>query len=82
MYPTESKTGISDFVLVRDIQEGSPWPIYDNVIVKMAEGQFADYTLRPVTITGRFSTTEQQSVDVFNSQLDAVFAIDTATLEP
>ena len=51
------QTGIRQFVLVRDNQQccfGPGAKIYHNMQVEMAEGQTADFSIRPITLQGTF----------------------------
>lgn len=53
--PGFKQSGIKAFVLVRDNQEccfGPGAALYDCVMVKMAEDQSVDFTVRPVTVVG------------------------------
>lgn len=59
--PTPQKRGIKQFVLVRDNQEccfGPGAALFDCIFVEMQEGQTAEYTIRPVAVTGTFSIRE------------------------
>lgn len=62
MMPTQNKKGNTSFVLVRDNQEEFPLPIYDNILVTLNEGKTADFTVRPIAVTGRFSVTNKTFV--------------------
>lgn len=53
--PGFKQSGIMNFVLVRDNQEccfGPGAALYDCVMVKMAEGQAIDFTVRPISLVG------------------------------
>ena len=55
--PTATKRGITDFVLVRDNQEccfGPGAALYDCILVEMEPGKTAEFSIRPVAVTGRF----------------------------
>jgi hypothetical protein len=52
------QTGSKEFVLVRDNQQccfGPTAYVYHNIQIKMAPGQTADFTIRPITVTGKFT---------------------------
>jgi hypothetical protein len=55
------QTGIQEFVLVRDNMEccfGPGAAIYDCIIVQMDKGKTADFTTRPIAVTGKFEIEE------------------------
>ncbi|MGL4511819.1 MAG: DUF3299 domain-containing protein [Lacipirellulaceae bacterium] len=55
--PTAQKRGFKQFVLVRDNQEccfGPGAALYDCVLVTMAVGKTAEFSIRPVAVEGRF----------------------------
>jgi hypothetical protein len=57
MYPTLRKRGLKQFVLVRDNMEccfGPGAALYDCVLVTMAEGATAKYSIYPVAVEGTF----------------------------
>jgi hypothetical protein len=57
MYPTLRKKGLKQFVLVRDNMEccfGPGAALYDCVLVTMAEGKTAVYSIYPVAVEGTF----------------------------
>lgn len=59
--PTPQKRGVKQFVLVRDNQEccfGPGAALFDCILVEMNEGQSAEYTIRPVAVTGTFAIQE------------------------
>lgn len=59
--PTPQKRGIKQFVLVRDNQEccfGPGAALFDCILVEMNQGQTAEYTIRPVAVTGEFGIEE------------------------
>jgi hypothetical protein len=61
MRPSFKQTGIKNFVLVRDNQEccfGPGAALYDCAMVKLADGQAMDFSLRPVTIRGTLAIKE------------------------
>lgn len=59
--PTAQKLGIKQFVLVRDNQEccfGPGAALFDCILVEMNEGETAEFTIRPVAVTGTFNIRE------------------------
>jgi hypothetical protein len=61
MYPTMRKRGLTQFVLVRDNMEccfGPGAALYDCVLVTMAPGQTAEYSIRPIAVEGKFRLEE------------------------
>jgi hypothetical protein len=59
--PTPQKRGIKQFVLVRDNQQccfGPGAALFDCILVEMQEGDTAEYTIRPVAVTGTFNIQE------------------------
>jgi hypothetical protein len=57
IYPTPQKRGIREFVLVRDNQEccfGQGAALYDCILVEMAPGKSAEFSIRPVAVEGTF----------------------------
>ena len=61
IFPTAQKSGIKQFVLVRDNQEccfGPGAALYDCVLVDMQNNASTEYTIRPVAVEGRFSLSE------------------------
>jgi len=61
LLPTLRKRGLQQFVLVRDNMEccfGPGAALYDCVLVTMAEGQTAEFTIRPVAVEGVFDFEE------------------------
>ncbi len=64
--PTPQKRGIKQFVLVRDNQEccfGPGAALFDCILVEMQEGDTAEFTIRPVAVTGTFSIREFKGLD-------------------
>ena len=64
--PTPQKRGIKQFVLVRDNQEccfGPGAALFDCILVEMQEGGTAEYTIRPVAVTGTFNIQEFKGPD-------------------
>ena len=61
MLPTAQKSGLREFVLVRDNQEccfGPGAALYDCIFVQMRPGQTVEYSLRPVAVEGKFGFNE------------------------
>lgn len=61
MFPTAQKSGLREFVLVRDNQEccfGPGAALYDCIFVEMSPGQTAEYSIRPVAVEGTFGFKE------------------------
>ena len=64
--PSFSQTGLTKFIFVRDNKEccfGPGAAIYDCVLVRLAKGLKTDFTVRPVTIEGKFSLKEYKGPD-------------------
>ncbi len=64
--PSFQQSGIKQFVLVRDNMQccfGPGAALYDCVLVDMAEGKSASFTVRPVAVTGTFSIDELKGPD-------------------
>ncbi len=64
--PSFTQSGLTKFVFVRDNQEccfGPGAALYDCVLVKLADGNKTDFTVRPVTIEGEFYLKEYQGPD-------------------
>jgi hypothetical protein len=62
--PSFKQKGITQFVLVRDNMEccfGPGAALFDAIIVKMAPGKTATFTVRPVAVEGTFAIEEIQS---------------------
>ena len=56
--PSFKQTGLTQFVLVRDNMEccfGKGAALYDCVVVQMVEGNTANFSVRPVTVEGKFT---------------------------
>ena len=61
MLPTAQKRGIKQFVLVRDNQEccfGPGAALYDCIFVEMQPGKSAEFSIRPMAVTGTFGVNE------------------------
>ena len=59
--PSFQQSGIKRFVLVRDNMQccfGPGAAVFDCIVVEMVEGTSAEYTVRPVSVEGRFSIKE------------------------
>ncbi|MEX0818498.1 MAG: DUF3299 domain-containing protein [Pirellulaceae bacterium] len=59
--PSFQQKGIKQFVLVRDNMEccfGPGAALYDCILVEMAPGKSASFTVRPVSVEGRFEISE------------------------
>jgi hypothetical protein len=57
MFPTSTKNGITQFVLVRDNQEccfGPGAALFDCVLVRMEPGKTTSYSYRPIAVQGTF----------------------------
>jgi len=66
IYPTLKKNGIKQFVLVRDNLEccfGPGAALFDCILVHMCEGKTAEFSIRPVTVEGKFSFEEFRDYD-------------------
>ena len=64
--PNYKQTGLTRFIFVRDNQEccfGPKAAIYDNVLVRLARGSKTNYTVRPVTVEGKFALKEYKGPD-------------------
>jgi len=64
--PSFSQSGLTKFIFVRDNKEccfGPGAAIFDCVLVRLAKGTKTDFTVRPVTIEGKFSLKEYKGPD-------------------
>jgi len=64
--PSFQQKGITQFVLVRDNMEccfGPGAALYDCIVVEMVKGQTASFTVRPVSVTGKFMISEFEDFD-------------------
>ena len=64
--PTAQKRGLKQFVLVRDNQEccfGQGAALFDCILVEMAAGKTAEFTIRPVAVAGTFDIREFLGLD-------------------
>lgn len=59
--PGTKQSGLTRFIFVRDNQEccfGAQAAIYDNILVKLNPAKPANFTVRPITIEGKFALKE------------------------
>jgi hypothetical protein len=66
MYPTLRKKGLTQFVLVRDNMEccfGPGAALFDCILVTMAPGKTAEYSIRPIAVEGEFRLEELPGPD-------------------
>ncbi|MCC6493860.1 MAG: DUF3299 domain-containing protein [Pirellulales bacterium] len=66
MYPTLRKKGLTQFVLVRDNMEccfGPGAALFDCILVTMAPGRTAEYSIRPIAVEGAFRLEELPGPD-------------------
>ncbi len=64
--PSFQQSGLTQFVLVRDNQEccfGPGAALHDCVVVRMTAGRTADFSIRPVAVTGTFRIHELRGPD-------------------
>jgi hypothetical protein len=64
--PAFQQSGITQFVFVRDNKEccfGPGAALYDCVLVRLAKGKKTVYTVRPITIEGKFQLKEEPGPD-------------------
>ena len=64
--PSFQQTGLTQFVLVRDNMEccfGPGAALYDCIVVTMQPGRAADFSVRPVAVTGTFRLHELKGPD-------------------
>jgi len=64
--PSFQQRGLTQFVLVRDNQEccfGPGAALHDCVVVRMQPGATADFSIRPVAVTGGFRVEELRGPD-------------------
>ena len=64
--PSFQQSGIKQFVLVRDNMEccfGPGAALHDCIVVEMVGGASTDYTVRPVTVEGKFSIKQLDDPD-------------------
>lgn len=68
--------GNKQFVLVRDNQEccfGPKAAIYDCIMIKMVDGKTADFSTRPIAVTGKFRVTTEYQLE--DGQYIAIYEI-------
>ncbi|MCA9241706.1 MAG: DUF3299 domain-containing protein [Planctomycetales bacterium] len=61
IFPTPQRHGLKEFVLVRDNMEccfGPGAALYDCILIEMQPGRTASFSVRPVSVTGRFRVEE------------------------
>jgi hypothetical protein len=66
MYPTMRRKGLTQFVLVRDNMEccfGPGAALYDCILISMAPGKTAEYSIRPIAVEGTFRLDEYPGPD-------------------
>ena len=74
--PSFQQTGLTQFVLVRDNMEccfGPGAALYDCVVVRMQPGKTANFSIRPVAVSGVFRLQELQGPD---GKHLAIYALD------
>lgn len=74
--PSFQQRGLAQFVLVRDNQEccfGPGAALHDCIVVRMEPGKTADFSVRPVAVTGGFRVEELRGPD--GTHL-AIYALD------
>ncbi|MFM8803312.1 MAG: hypothetical protein ACKOK8_05305 [Planctomycetia bacterium] len=74
--PSFQQTGLTQFVLVRDNLEccfGPGAALHDCMVVRMLPGKTADFSIRPVAVTGRFRVEELRGPD---GKHLAIYALD------
>ncbi len=74
--PGFQQKGITQFVLVRDNMEccfGPGAALYDCILVEMVKGTTASFTVRPVSVTGKFTISEFED---FEGNTLAIYRID------
>jgi hypothetical protein len=79
--PSFQQRGLTQFVLVRDNQEccfGPGAALHDCVVVRMQPGTTADFSIRPVAVTGAFRVEELRGPD---GRHLAIYALDGETVQ-
>ena len=74
--PSFRQTGLAQFVLVRDNMEccfGPGAALYDCIVVRMQPGKTADFSIRPVAVSGVFRLEELRGPD---GKHLAIYALD------
>ena len=75
--PSFKETGITTFILVRDNMEccfGPGAALFDCIVVQMVEGKSTKFSVRPVTVEGKFSF--EKIEDPINGTLRAIYHLD------
>ncbi len=75
--PSFKETGITTFVLVRDNMDccfGPGAALFDCIVVQMVEGKSTKFSVRPVTVEGKFSF--EKIEDPINGTLRAIYHLD------
>ena len=79
--PTTRQNGITKFIFVRDNKEccfGPGAALFDCVLVRLAEDESTEYTVRPITIRGEFLISEFHGPD---DRVWAVYRMKNAIVE-
>lgn len=79
--PAFTQTGLTKFIFVRDNKEccfGPGAALYDCVLVKLAKNVKTDYTVRPITIQGKFSLKEYKGPD---GKVWAIYRMNNASVK-
>ena len=79
--PSFQQTGLTQFVLVRDNMEccfGPGAALYDCVVVRMQPGKTANFSIRPVAVSGIFRLQELKGPD---GEHLAIYALDGDAVE-
>jgi hypothetical protein len=79
--PSFQQTGLTQFVLVRDNMEccfGPGAALYDCVVVRMQPGKTANFSIRPVAVSGIFRLQELKGPD---GKHLAIYALDGDAVE-
>jgi hypothetical protein len=79
--PSFQQTGLTQFVLVRDNMECCFGPgalLHDCVVVRMVPGTTANFSIRPVAVTGTFRVQELRGPD---GRHLAIYALDGEAVE-
>jgi hypothetical protein len=80
--PSFKQTGLTQFVLVRDNMEccfGPGAALYDCIVVQMVDGHTANFSVRPVTVEGKFSF--QKLEDPIDGALRAIYHLDGVSVK-
>jgi hypothetical protein len=79
--PSFQQTGLTQFVLVRDNMEccfGPGAALYDCVVVRMQPGKTANFSIRPVAVSGVFRLEELKGPD---GKHLAIYSLDGETVQ-